>query len=349
MPAKKFTLGVIAALGLLLFLFPLVTSMLPKTEGVEKLTGSLRTSFEPAALAQTRTDMDTIQAMADQLQTETLPALPNALAMTPAQFQGYMGENFPQVTSGISQLDTILPKFQALVTGLETQAPNFRSADQIPTNFLPSTTVPFLFYVPGAVLFLAAGGALIVRGDQRRTSLAHAALLTATAVGAVFIIAPLLLSVPQKAHATDELTGAFATVFTAEGAAAVRADMNVIQDMSDQLQEQTLPALAAALKMDPAQFQNFMAQSFPDVATGVGALDTVLPRFQGLVGGIESNVGSFQLAASIPTSHTATTALTLWFLVPGSVLVVVGALGLAVREPGRTPQPRPRERTLAVS
>ncbi|WP_009760387.1 hypothetical protein [Rhodococcus sp. JVH1] len=348
MPAKKIVLGVVAAVGLMLFLFPLVSSMLQKTQGVEELTGSLRTSFEPTALSQTRTDMDTIQAMADQLQTETLPALPGALAMTPDQFQSYMGENFPQVTHGVGQLDTILPKFQALVAGLETQAPNFRSADQIPTNFLPSATVPFLFYVPGAVLFLVAGGALI-RGDQRRTSLARAALLTATTVGAVFIIAPLLLSVPQKAHATDELTGAFATVFTGEGAAAVRADMNVIQDMSDQLQEQTLPALAGALKMDTAQFQNFMSQNYPDVATGVGALNTVLPRFQGLVGGIEGNVGSFQLASSIPTSHTATTTLTLWFLVPGAVLVAAGVLGLALREPNRSPQPRPRESSLAVS
>ena len=71
--------------------------------------------------------------------------------------------------------------------------------------------------------------------------------------------------------------------------------------MSDHLHEQTLPALAGALKMDPAQFQNFLSQNCPDVATGVGALNTALPRFQGLVGGIEGNFGSFQIG--IPYSH----------------------------------------------
>ncbi|WP_201453673.1 hypothetical protein [Rhodococcus sp. WAY2] len=74
--------------------------------------------------------------MADQLSTETLPALPGALAITPEQFQSYMWEKFTQVTTGVGQLDTILPMFQVLVAGVETQAANFRSADQIPTSFL---------------------------------------------------------------------------------------------------------------------------------------------------------------------------------------------------------------------
>lgn len=348
MSAKKLALAGIGALGALLFLFPLVTNMWQKTQGVEDLTGSLRASLEPDALSQIRADMDTVQAMSDQLQARTLPALPAALGMTPDQFQGFMSQNFPNVVTGVAQLDTILPKFQALVTGLETQAPNFRSADQIPTNFLPSTTVPLLFLVPGAILFLLAGGALLVGRNNARPGLSRAALVTSALVGAVFIVAPLVLSVPQKAQATDDLTVAFAPVFTDEGATATRADMDVIQNMSDQLQEQTLPALAGALKMDPAQFRSFMAENFPAVATGVAQLNTILPRFQGLVGGIEQNVTSFQLAATIPTSGADTTSLSWWFFAPGGALLVFGILGLATRE-SSAPQVRPRVRTLVTS
>ncbi|WP_237727099.1 MULTISPECIES: hypothetical protein [Rhodococcus] len=292
--------------------------------------------------------MDTVQTMSNQLQAQTLPALPGALGMTPDQFQSYMGENFPEVAYGVSQLDTILPKFQALVTGLETQAPNFHSADQIPTGFVPSTTVPFLFLIPGATLFMLAGGALIVGGGNNRAGLVRATLLISAMVGAVFIIAPLVLSVPQKTQAVDDLTTSFATVFTDDGAAAVRVDMNVIQELSDQLQGQMLPALAAALKMDPTQFHNFMAQNFPSVSTGVDQLNTILPRFQGLVSGIEQNVGSFQLAASIPTAHEAAATLSWWFFVPGSFVIFAGAIGLAVRQPS-APQVRPREGTLVTS
>ncbi|WP_235214875.1 hypothetical protein [Rhodococcus opacus] len=334
-----------AAIGAVLVIFPLVTGMLSKTQGVENLTGNLRASFEPAALTQTRSDMDTVQAMSDQLQEQTLPALPNALGMSPEQFQNFMGQNFPDVASGIGQLNTILPKFQGLVGGLETQAPNFRSADQIPTNFLPSTVVPYLFLIPGAVLFLLAVGALVLGRGKKEPGISRAALLVSIVVGLVFIIAPLALSGPAKAKAVDDLTAAFGPVFTDQGAAAVRSDFTVIEKMSDQLQTDTVPALAGALKMDPAQFQAFMTENFPDVATGMAQLNEIVPRFGALVAGIEGNVDNFQQAASIPTAAQDTTTLTWWFLVPGVALIALGAVGVTARS-GSAPRPVPRIRTV---
>ncbi|WP_239654577.1 hypothetical protein [Rhodococcus sp. AD45] len=326
MPLRRtVVLGGVAAIGAVLFLFPLVTDMMIKVQGVEHLTGDLRASFKPRALAQTRADMDMVQAMSNQLQSQTLPALPNALVMSPNQFHDYMDQNFPDVASGIDQLDTILPKFDALVTGLETQAPNFRNADQIPTNFLPSTVVPFLFLIPGAVLVLLAVGAL----SRGRPGLSRAALVAGFAVGLMFVIAPLVLSVPAKAKAVDDLTVAFGPVFTDQGVAAVRSDMTVIAAMSDQLQTQTVPALAGALKMDPGQFQDFMGQNFSDVATGIAQLNAILPRFEALVAGMEANVGNFQLAANIPTASHAATTLTWWFIVPGIALILLGGIGIA--------------------
>ncbi|MBC2637872.1 MULTISPECIES: hypothetical protein [unclassified Rhodococcus (in: high G+C Gram-positive bacteria)] len=346
MPARRtIALSSVAVIGAVLFLFPLVTGMLSKAQSVDTLTGDLRANFEPDALAQTRADMNTVQAMSDQLQTETLPALPNALGMPPEQFQSFVGENFPDVASGIGQLDTILPKFQGLVTGLETQAPNFRSADQIPTGFLPSTTVPYLFLVPGAVLFVLAGAALVLGRDRTRSGMSRIALLVSIVIGLVFVVAPLILSVPVKTKAVDDLTAAFGPIFTEEGVAAVRSDMDVIQKMSDQLQAETAPALAEALKMDPTQFQSFMGQNFPDVAAGMGQLNDILPRFQALVAGMERNVESFQQAASIPTATQPTTTLTWWLIIPGVALIVLGGIGIPASPPteGRL---TPRERTL---
>ena len=347
MPSRRtIVLGAITAIGALLFLFPLTTGMLGKTQGVETLTGDLRASFEPAALAQTRADMNTVQAMSDQLQAQTLPDLPNALGMSPQQFQDYMGQNFPDVASGTAQLNTILPKFQTLVTGLETQAPNFLAADQIPTSTLPSTVVPYLFLVPGAVLVLLAGGALLLGRGRDGNGLSRPALAVSVVVGLVFVVAPLVLAVPAKARAVDDLTAAFGTVFTDSGVAAVRSDMTVIAKMSDQLQTQTVPALASALKMDSTQFQDFMGQNYPDVATGMGQLNDILPRFEALVTGMENNVDSFQLAASIPTAGQATTTLTWWFIVPGIALILLGGIGLFTGGAPLTSNGAPRERTL---
>ncbi|ANS32520.1 hypothetical protein R1CP_39685 (plasmid) [Rhodococcus opacus] len=346
MPARRtFALSSVAVIGAVLLLFPVVTGMFSKAQSVDTLTGDLRASFEPDALVQTRTDMNTVQAMADQLQAETLPALPNALGVPPEQFQNFMGENFPDVASGIGQLDTILPGFQGLVTGLETQAPNFRSADQIPTSFLLSTTVPYLFLVPGAVLFVLAAGALIVGLNRTRSGISRVALLVSVITGVVFVIAPLILSVPAKTQAVDDLTAAFGPIFTDEGVAAVRSDMDVIQKMSDQLQAETAPALAEAMEMDPVQFQSFMGENYPAVAAGMGQLNDILPRFQALVTGMEQNVDNFQQAASIPTATQPTTTLTWWLIVPGVALIVLGGIGIPATRPaeGRI---TPRERTL---
>ncbi|MDN5896952.1 MAG: hypothetical protein L0H93_23380, partial [Nocardioides sp.] len=275
------TLLGVMMLGIFLIVFPLATGMFAKVQGVERLTNSLRPSFETAALEQTRTDLDTMQAMSDQLQTETLPALPGALGMTPGQFQSYMAQSFPDVSSGISQLDTIMPSFQGLVGDLEAQQSNFHRADQVPTGFLPSTLLPYFFVIPGVLLFVTGMAGLIV-GGRGGAGWSSAALGLSLVFGIVFVVSPFVLSVPAKAQVVDDLQTAFGSVFTNEGAASVRADMATVQDMADQLQSETLPALATGLGMSATQFQGFMSTNFPAVAAGVAQLDTALPGFQAL-------------------------------------------------------------------
>ncbi|ABG99148.1 conserved hypothetical protein (plasmid) [Rhodococcus jostii RHA1] len=205
---------------------------------------------------------------------------------------------------------------------------------------------PFLFLVPGAVLVLLAGGALLFGRGRDGNRLSRTALAVSVVVGLVFVVAPLVLAVPAKAKAVDELTAAFGPVFTDAGVAAVRSDMTVIAKMADQLQTQTVPALASALKMDSTQFQDFMGQNYPDVATGMGQLNEILPRFEALVAGMENNVDTFQLAASIPTADQATTTLTWWFIIPGIALILLGGIGLFTGSAGLTNTGTPREQTL---
>jgi hypothetical protein len=329
---KRISVLVMLVVGLVLTTFPIATSMFSKTSGVEQLTGDFRESFTPGALDQTRTDFDGVVAMSDELQTKTLPALAPALGMSPAEFDAFMAKNYPDVTDGISQLNTILPRFGSLVGGLETQAPNFRKADSIPINFLPSTVVPLLFLLPGLVLVALAGRGLVrsFRDGEERPG--DVALVASAIVGVVLIGATVGLSVHAKGQAVDDMTGAFAPVFTESGAAQVRTDMNVVQAMADQLQAETLPALAKALDLSDKELATFLATNFPAVAAGVDRLDVVLPRFEALVAGVGDNVDSFAKASSIPTEDEPTTALTWWFVIPGLVLILVPAVVLlAVR------------------
>lgn len=324
MNARKVSLWIALAVGLVLVVFPFATGMFDKTNGVEQLTGDFRSSFTEDSLGQTRADLDEVVAMSAQLQDETLVALPGALGMQPAEFGAYMNENFPDVTVGVAQLDEILGRFQGLVGGLETQAPNFRRADEIPTSLLPSTVVPYLFLLPGAVVLALVGLGLVGQARGSRTAGA-VGLRTSAAIGAVLVVATIALSVHAKAQAVDDMTEAYAPVFTEEGASQVRTDMDVVQAMAYELQTETLPALAQALAMSEAQLWAFIQAKFPEVAVGVADLDAVLPRFQALVAAIEENQSSFNQAASIPTSQSPTTALVWWLVVPG-VLLILAAL-----------------------
>lgn len=331
MVVKRLSLVAVLTIGLILVVFPIASNLFGKTIAVEHVTGDFRSTFTQKSLAQTRADLNGVVAMSDQLQKQTLPALPPALGMSPEQFQSFLGSNFPDVATGVSQLNTILPRFEGLVGGLESQRSNFDKADSIPTGFLPSTIVPYLFLVPGALLVVLAGIGLARVNPHPREKSSFVALIAALVVGVVLAGAALGLSVHAKAKAVDDLTAALGPAFTTAGAAQTRTDMDTVQAMADQLQKETLPALAKALKMSDTEFGAFMTKNFPDVAKGVTQLDTVLPRFQADVTAISDNVSDFHKVSSIPTEGSPTTALFWWFVIPGVVLIVISGAALAAR------------------
>lgn len=319
MKIQKAALATILLVGVVLTVFPIATNMFGKTGGVEKLTGDFRSAFAPSAVEQTRTDLDGIVAMSDELQTKTLPALPEALGQTPDEFSAFMTANFPDVAAGIPQLNPIISRFDGIVSGFEAQASNFRKADTIPSSSMSSRVVPYLFLVPGVLLIgLAAAG--LARGSSRAPKVA---LVASVVVGLGLAGGALGLSVHAKGQAVDDMTAAFGPVFTDAGVAQMDQDMNVIEAMAAQLQAETLPGLAKGLGMTPEAFNTFMGDNFPDVAAGVGSLDTVLPKFRGIVDGIGANLDSFDQAANLPTAGMPATSLAWWLLLPGTLLVVV--------------------------
>ncbi len=329
--ARALWLAVIVA-GVVLVVFPIATGMFSKTTGVEKLTGDFRASFDNSAVTQTRADMNEVLAMSQQLQTETLPALPDALGMSPDDFNSFMATNYPDVADGLPQLDPILARFDGLVSGVEAQAPNFREADKIPTSSLSSKVVPWLFLIPGLILVGVGliGIARLARSGARR----QVALLAVVAVIGVGLAGGAVgLSVYSKGQAVDEMTKAFAPVFSDEGVAQMEADMAVIQKMTTQLESETLPGLALALSMSPDEFGAFMTESFPAVAAGLGNLDATLVKFDAFIAGIGANIDSFEQAADLPTAGMPATSLFYWLLVPGlALLLLSGGQLLATRQ-----------------
>ncbi|MGZ4791415.1 MAG: hypothetical protein ACXWBO_06095 [Ilumatobacteraceae bacterium] len=323
MSSARIRIVVLLLLGVVLAVFPIASGLIGKAQGVDNLTDALRPTFGDSRLAQTRADMDTVQAMADQFTTDVIPALADRLGVSTENLLASLNTQYPDLAAGVSQFDTILPYFQGVVGGLEAQQDNFHKADAIPTKNLPALVVPFLFLVPGLILIAFALFGLLKSSEKP-------AAWCAVVIGAVLVIAPLALSVPAKAQAVDDLTDAFRPAFSTAGIATTREYMNTIQAMADQLTTEAIPGLAEQLRMTVEEFVSFLGANFPKVATGVGQLGEILPRFQDLVAGVEANVDSFRKADSIPTDETPTTLLHWLFVIPGLALLGVGGVPMLI-------------------
>ena len=321
------------AVGVVLVAIPIGTNLFSKASAVDDLTDDLRPAFTDAQLAQADTDMSTIEAMAAQLGGEAIPALAEQFGTTPDAFAASLATDHPAVGAGMQQLPEILPWFRGLVDGLRAEQGDFHLADAIPTKNLPAIVVPFLFLVPGLVLVGVAGFALL-RARPRFV------LPVALAIGVVLVVAPLVLRVPAKTQAVDDLTDAFRPAFSAEGLATTRQHLDTVHAMVDQLVGEALPALATGLSMPAADFQAFLGEEFPDVAQGLASIDTILGRFDALVATVESDATSFHRADSIPTSGTDTTLLHWLFVLPAIVLLA-GTGGVALGARVLSPRPEP--------
>lgn len=336
-------IGLVASLVIALVMIggTLALGLPGKAAGVQRLTDTWRPAFAAQAVTQERGNYNEIQAMATQLQTQVVPALTKELHLTPAGFSQLLGRDFPAVAAGVDQLGAILPRFNALLTGIQEQRSNFSKADAIALRspvHLPPTTVPWLLIVPAAVVLLLALAALIRGGAWARRS-----LLAIAVVGAVLVVAPIAVSVPAKATAVDQLTAAFRPAFAPAAIRQTAADMNTVQAMADQLQIKLLPALASALKVAPRQLQTNLGAAFPAFARGVADLPVILPRFQRLVTNVEVTAGAdFNDASSIPWSGAPTTTLTWLFVIPGILLVFAGGIPMVVAR-------RERERVAAAT
>lgn len=162
MKSTKIGLIALVVVGAVMAIGARVIDLPAKAQGVDNLTNSFRPAFRAEEIRTTREQMDTVKAMAGELQQKTLPALAQALNMTPAQLQDFIGSNFPAVAKGIGELPRALPRFDGLVRGIEQNVGNFRKADAVPTANTPTTLLHWLFEFSGLGQLLSGGGALAV-------------------------------------------------------------------------------------------------------------------------------------------------------------------------------------------
>jgi hypothetical protein len=318
---RKISLTLVIAVGVFWLAGTLALGYSKKTQAVDNLTNSFRPAFTDSSLAQGNADLKVATSFANDFQTEAAPALAKQLNMTPEQFLQGVGKQYPDVGNGIAQLPQILSYFNTVQQTMVAQQHNFHQADAIPTKSLPNTTVHRLFVVLGV---LASGAGCAGFALRRRV----VPVLTA-ALGIGVIATTLVLSVPAKTHAVDDMTAAFRPIFTTQSAAQARTFVTTLKALDTQLTTQALPGLAGMINVTPQQLSTTLATSFPTTATGLQQLPAILGRIDALVNAVTNNVENFKLADSIPTKSAPTTDVT-WQLVIPAAALIAAAIGIAL-------------------
>lgn len=280
----------------------------------EELTDDFRPILTDEALAQAGDDIADLAAVAEEIPTALFPALSEALGLSPEELQGFVGENFPAVATGVAALPDITTTFDGLVVLLADQQELFASADAIPTQDIPATSIPWGLTIAGILVIVA--GALMLRPGK-------AGAITAIVVGAGLVIVPLVLSLTSKAADADQMNENLYPVYTQELVTGAYGALETVGAMGEEMQTAMLPALAEQLQMAPEDVNAFLGQ-FPATAAALQELPDKLVRFDGLVTTFDNNLENYD------TMHPVSFAPIIWMVVIGGAVVLVLGIWLFV-------------------
>ncbi|HZS13287.1 MAG TPA: hypothetical protein VFC09_01690 [Candidatus Dormibacteraeota bacterium] len=334
-------LGTVAAIGLFLIVLPLATSLPGKSDASGQMMAAFRPQMTDTALALANDDQKVMAAMGTQLSTSMLPDLAAQLHMTPAQLSSYLAANYPATANGVAQLPAMLQFFGGINATMWAQQANFQQADQIPTSFLPPTSMTMLFVIPGALL-LGIGLFGLARPARVRAVFAGA-----TVVSLVMVVGLLSVSMYGKASAADQMTTAFKPVFAAQSVQQAQSYTATAGAMATEFSTKLVPGLAQALHVTPAQLSQSMAASYPAVAAGATLLPQIMQRMQSATNLIVTQAGNFDQSASIPWSPGSMVAMFWMMMAPALLGLGIGA-GALVLLGGRPALAHPVSRMRAA-
>ena len=279
----------------------------------EDMIDDFRPMLTNEALDTAKADIGGLSTVGDEFQNSVIPGMSQALGMDPQQFGGFLGENFPAVAQGVAALPEISGTFSGLIGTLEAEQGRFASADAIPTEGLPATTVPWGL--------LGAGVLAVIIGLVMFSRLRLGSLL-ALVLGVALVAVPAFLSLPQKAADADQLNENLEPVYTAELVAGAEGALGVVGAMGEEMQTAMLPALAEQLQMQPDQMIGFIGENFPAMAGVMANMDATMGRFQGMVASFDANLDNYDVLKPVKFVPIIWT-----LIIAGIGMVLFGAWG----------------------
>jgi hypothetical protein len=255
-----------------------------------------------------RADIAGLEAAGVEFQTVVAPGMAQALGIPPEDFGGMVEAQYPAVAAGMAALPEITATFNGLIDTLDSQQELFASADAIPTDNLPATTVPWIVAISG-ILAVVVGAMMFKSGRVWP--------ILAVVLGGVLVVTTFALNLPQKAADADELNANLTPIYTQELIDGATASLATIGAMGQQMQAEMLPDLAAQLGMSQDELNVFMGENFPATAAAMQNMPDSLERFEAFVGVFAVNLDNYmtiQPVAFVPI---------IWSLAIGGVLMLL--------------------------
>lgn len=305
---RKISGGLVILVGVVFIVVTLINNLFAVGPAFEEMITDFRPLLAEESLNTARADIAVLEAAGEEFQTAVAPGMAQALGMTPEEFAGMVQGQYPAVAQGMQALPEITATFSGLIDTLDSQRALFESADAIPSDDLPATTVPWIITISG-LLAIAAGVMLFMPG--------RVWAILAVVLGAGLVIVTFALSLPQKAADADELNENLTPIYTQELIDGATGSLAIIGAMGQEMQTKMLPDLAAALGMSPDELNAFMGESFPATAAAMQSMPDSLPRFESFVGIFAMNLDNYETIQ--PVSFTPI----IWMMVIGGILILL--------------------------
>jgi hypothetical protein len=305
--------ALVVVAGVVLIASAFMNNLFEVGPAFEDMIDDFRPMLTDEALDTAKADIGGLSAVGDEFQNSVIPGMSQALGMDPQQFGGFLGENFPAVAQGAAALPEISGTFSGLIGTLEAEQGRFASADAIPTEGLPATTVPWGL--------LGAGVLAVIIGLVMFSRLRLGSLL-ALVLGVALVAVPAFLSLPQKAADADQLNENLEPVYTAELVAGAEGALGVVGAMGEEMQTAMLPALTEQLQMQPDQMIDFIGENFPAMAGVMANMDATMGRFQGMVTSFDANLDNYDVLKPVKFVPIIWT-----LIIAGIGMVLFGAWG----------------------
>lgn len=305
---RKVAAAVVVVVGIVFIVLILVNNLFAVGPAFEEMIDDFRPVLQEEALAQAQADVDGLAAAGEEFGTKIAPAMAQQLGMTPDEFGAMVQSQYPAVAQGMQALPEITATFTGLIQTLDSQRELFESADAIPTDDLPATTVPWIILVSGLAAIIV--GVLMLLPGRTWA-------IVAVVLGAGLVIVTFALNLPQKAADADELNENLTPIYTQELIDGASASLTVVTAMGQQMQAEMLPDLAAQLGMSQDELNAFMGQNFPATAAAMQTMPETLQRFEGFVGVFAMNLDNYETIQ--PVSFTPI----IWAMIIGGIIIIL--------------------------